>query len=262
MSFLHVLSSEWLKTRRTTIRLIVFVTPIIYPIFMLWYFSRYNDPSFWQVKIYGGFFEVLSVSLPIIISLLTGLIAYQEEKSGSFMNVLTGPVSRVKFYFGKLSLLIFAAIADIFLATFLMLLGMRYILNVENVHYDLFLQGALLSLVGSLILFSLHLLISFAFGMGASIAIGGGGFLVSAIIGATVVGDNIWQYIPWAWTVRLSQVPMLLMLNVKHAFGMELSDLYFQELMKGIIPASICFILVTLLGLVWFNRWEGGKSYE
>lgn len=98
--------------------------------------------------------------------------------------------------------------------------------------------------------------------MGASIAIGGGGFLVSAIIGATVVGDNIWQYIPWAWTVRLSQVPMLLMLNVKHAFGMELSDLYFQELMKGIIPASICFILVTLLGLVWFNRWEGGKSYE
>mgnify|MGYP001770230732 FL=1 len=262
MSFLHVLSSEWLKTRRTTIRLIVFVTPIIYPIFMLWYFSRYNDPSFWQVKIYGGFFEVLSVSLPIIISLLTGLIAYQEEKSGSFMNVLTGPVSRVKFYFGKLSLLIFAAIADIFLATFLMLLGMRYILNIENVHYDLFLQGALLSLVGSLILFSLHLLISFAFGMGASIAIGGGGFLVSAIIGATVVGDKIWQYIPWAWTVRLSQVPMLLMLNVKHAFGMELSDLYFQELMKGIIPASICFILVTLLGLVWFNRWEGGKSYE
>jgi lantibiotic protection ABC transporter MutG family permease subunit len=262
LSFLNVLSSEWLKTRRTTIRLIVFVTPIIYPIFMLWYFSRYNDPSFWQVKIYGGFFEVLSVSLPIIISLLTGLIAYQEEKSGSFMNVLTGPVSRVKFYFGKLSLLIFAAIADIFLATFLMLLGMRYILNVENVHYDLFLQGALLSLVGSLILFSLHLLISFAFGMGASIAIGGGGFLVSAIIGATVVGDNIWQYIPWAWTVRLSQVPMLLMLKVKHAFGMELSDLYFQELMKGIIPASICFILVTLLGLVWFNRWEGGKSYE
>jgi len=262
LSFLNVLSSEWLKTRRTTIRLIVFVMPIIYPIFMLWYFSRYNDPSFWQVKIYGGFFEVLSVSLPIIISLLTGLIAYQEEKSGSFMNVLTGPVSRVKFYFGKLSLLIFAAIADIFLATFLMLLGMRYILNVENVHYDLFLQGALLSLVGSLILFSLHLLISFAFGMGASIAIGGGGFLVSAIIGATVVGDNIWQYIPWAWTVRLSQVPMLLMLNVKHAFGMELSDLYFQELMKGIIPASICFILVTLLGLVWFNRWEGGKFYE
>ncbi|AKP48761.1 lantibiotic immunity ABC transporter MutG family permease subunit [Bacillus smithii] len=262
MSFLNVLSSEWLKTRRTTIRLIVFVTPIIYPIFMLWYFSRYNDPSFWQVKIYGGFFEVLSVSLPIIISLLTGLIAYQEEKSGSFMNVLTGPVSRAKFYFGKLSLLIFAAIADIFLATFLMLLGMRYILNIENVHYDLFLQGALLSLVGSLILFSLHLLISFAFGMGASIAIGGGGFLVSAIIGATVVGDNIWQYIPWAWTVRLSQVPMLLMLKVKHAFGMELSDLYFQELMKGIIPASICFILVTLLGLVWFNRWEGGKFYE
>jgi ABC-2 type transport system permease protein len=178
------------------------------------------------------------------------------------MNVLTGPVSRVKFYFGKLSLLIFAAIADIFLATFLMLLGMRYILNVENVHYDLFLQGAFLSLVGSLILFSLHLLISFAFGMGASIAIGGGGFLVSAIIGATVVGDHIWPYIPWAWTVRLSQVPMLLMLKVKHAFGMELSDLYFQELMKGIIPASICFILVTLLGLVWFNRWEGGKSYE
>ncbi|MED0679099.1 lantibiotic immunity ABC transporter MutG family permease subunit [Aneurinibacillus thermoaerophilus] len=262
MHLLKILSSEWIKTKRTTIRLIVFVTPIIYPIFMLWYFSRYNDPSSWQIKIYGGFFEVLTVSLPIIISLFTGLISYQEEKSGNFINLLAGPVSRAKFYFGKLFLLILSAIVDIFLATFLMLLGMRYILHVDNIHYDLFLQGVLLSVIGSLILFSMHMLISFALGMGASIAIGGGGFLISAIIGATVVGDNIWQFIPWAWTVRLSQVPMLLMPEAKHAFGMQLSNLYFQELLKGIVPAIICFILVTIIGLIWFNRWEGDKSYE
>jgi lantibiotic transport system permease protein len=262
MSFLQVLSSEWLKTRRTTIRLIVLVTPVIYPIFMLWYFSRYNDPSSWQVKIYGGFFEVLTVSLPIIISLLTGLISYQEEKSGSFMNLLTGPVSRAKFYLGKLFLLIFAAIADIFLATFLMLLGMRYILNIDNIHYDLFLQGALLSVVGSLILFSMHMLISFAFGMGASIAIGGGGFLISAIIGATVLGDYIWNYIPWAWAVRLSQAPMLLMPEVKQALGMQLSNSYFQELLKGIVPAITCFMVVTIIGSIWFHRWEGNKPHE
>ncbi|SFA53904.1 ABC-2 type transport system permease protein [Parageobacillus thermantarcticus] len=262
MSFLQVLSSEWLKTRRTTIRLIVFVTPVIYPIFMLWYFSRYNALSSWQVKIYGGFFEVLTVSLPIIISLLTGLISYQEEKSGCFMNLLTGPISRAKFYLGKLFLLIFAAIADIFLATFLMLLGMRYILNIDNVHYDLFLQGALLSVVGSLILFSMHMLISFAFGMGASIAIGGGGFLISAIIGATVLGDHIWNYIPWAWAVRLSQVPMLLMPEVKQALGMQLASSYSQELWKGIVPAITCFMVVTIIGSIWFHRWEGNKPHE
>lgn len=262
MSFLQVLSSEWIKTRRTTVRHILVVTPIIYPIFMLWYFSRYNDPSTWQIKIYRGFFEVLTVSLPVIISLLTGLLSYQEEKAGNFINLLAGPISRAKFYFGKLFLLIFATIINIFFATIVMLLGMKYILNVDHIYFELFLQGALLSVIGSLILVSVHLLTSIAFGIGTSIAVGGGGFLISAIIGATVVGDNIWQFIPWAWSIRLSQVPMLLMTEAKYPFRIQLSNLYFQELYKGIVPAIICFILVTIIGLIWFNRWEGDKPYE
>lgn len=89
MSFLRLLSSEWIKTKRTAIRMMVIITPIIYSLFMVWYFSHYRTSTFWQMKIYQGFFEVMAVSLPIIISLLTGLMSYQEEKAGSFMNILT-----------------------------------------------------------------------------------------------------------------------------------------------------------------------------
>jgi len=262
LSFLQVLSSEWIKTKRTAIRLIVFVTPIVYPVCMLWYFSKYSNPSSWQIKIYSGFFEVLTVSIPIIVSLLTGLISFQEEKSGNFIGLLAEPVSRAKLYMSKLVLLILSAIMDIFLATFLMLLGMSYILHVDDVHYGLFWQGALLSVIGSLFLFSMHIFISFAYGMGASIAIGGGGFLISAIIGATVVGDDMWPFIPWAWAVRLAKIPILLMPEAKLANGIQPSELFLQELMKGMIPAIICFVFATIGGIIWFNRWEGNKSYE
>ena len=68
---------------------------------------------------------------------------------------------------------------------------MKYILHVEKIQYELFMQGVLLTLIGSLILITLHLFTSFAIGMGTSIAIGGIGFLISAIIGATVLGDKI-----------------------------------------------------------------------
>ncbi|KDE49233.1 lantibiotic ABC transporter permease [Geobacillus sp. CAMR12739] len=262
MSFLRILSSEWIKTKRTAIRMMIIITPIIYSLFMVWYFSHYRTPMFWQVKIYQGFFEVMAVSLPIIISLLTGLMSYQEEKAGSFMNILTGPVSKIKWYVGKLTLLIFIACADILLATILMLFGMKYVLKVVHIHYHLFLQGAILSIVGSLILFSMHLFISFAFGMGASIAVGSGGFLISALIGATSLGDHIWSYIPWSWAVRLSQFPILMMPEVKQTLGVQLLNSYSLSLWEGTAYALLGFIIVTIIGSIWFHRWEGNKPHE
>ncbi|KAF0993644.1 lantibiotic immunity ABC transporter MutG family permease subunit [Geobacillus sp. TFV-3] len=262
MSFLRVLFSEWIKTKRTAIRWVMWIAPIIYPLFMVWYFSHYHTPVFWQVKIYRGFFEVLAVSLPIILSLLTGLMSYQEEKAGNFMNVLSGPISRIQWYVGKLTLLVLIAFADILLATILMLIGMKYVLQAAHIHYDLFLQGAVLSMVGSLILFSIHLFISFAFGMGASIAVGSGGFLISAIIGATSLGDHIWSYIPWAWAVRLSQFPMLMMPEVKQALGTQLLHSDSPSLREGTVYAFVGFIIVTIIGSIWFHRWEGNKPHE
>ncbi|MCL9969709.1 lantibiotic immunity ABC transporter MutG family permease subunit [Anoxybacillus kestanbolensis] len=262
MSFLRLLSSEWIKTKRTAIRMMVIITPIIYSPFMVWYFSHYRTSTFWQMKIYQGFFEVMAVSLPIIISLLTGLMSYQEEKAGSFMNILTGPVSKVQWYVGKLTLLIFIACADILLATILMLFGMKYVLKVAYIHYQLFLQGAMLSIVGSLILFSLHLFISFAFGMGSSIAVGIGGFLISALIGATSLGDHIWSYIPWAWAVRLSQFPILMMPEVKQTLEAQLLSSFSLSLWEGIAYAILSFIVVTIISSIWFHRWEGNKPHE
>ncbi|ADU92797.1 lantibiotic immunity ABC transporter MutG family permease subunit [Geobacillus sp. Y412MC52] len=262
MSFLRILSSEWIKTKRTAIRMMIIITPIIYSLFMVWYFSHYRTPMFWQVKIYQGFFEVMAVSLPIIISLLTGLMSYQEEKAGSFMNILTGPVSKIKWYVGKLTLLVFITFADILLATMVMLFGMKYVLNVAPIHVHLFLQGALLSIVGSLILFSMHLFISFAFGMGASIAVGSGGFLISALIGATSLGDHIWSYIPWSWAVRLSQFPILMMPEVKQTLGGQLLNSYSLSLWEGTAYALLGFIIVTIIGSIWFHRWEGNKPHE
>lgn len=240
----------------------MFTIPIVYPVFMLWYFSSYNHDSLWQINIYNGYFEVLSIFLPFLISLITGLFSFQEERAGGFYNLLVSSVSRKKLYLGKLSLTTFFIIVDLVISTILILLGMKYILHVEKIQYELFMQGVLLTLIGSLILITLHLFTSFAIGMGTSIAIGGIGFLISAIIGATVLGDKIWPFVPWAWPVRLSQLPMLKMPEIRDNFGLQMSELYIQELIKGLLPAIVIFLIVTIISVFWFNRWEGKQSYE
>lgn len=195
-------------------------------------------------------------------ALLSGLTVLQEEEAGNFNGFLAEPISRTKLYVSKLSLLILFTAIDVLFASFLMIVGMKFILHVENIQYGLFLQGSIWSVIGSLILYAIHLLISFAYGMGPSIAIGGAGFLISAIVGATVLGDNIWQYVPWAWAIRLSKNPMLLMPDIKTINGMLASEVFVREMMKGLIPAVLGFLIVTILGILWFNRWDGRSSYE
>jgi len=142
------------------------------------------------------------------------------------------------------------------------LLGMKFILHIENIQYSLFYQGALLTIIGCLFLYVFYLLLSFAFGMGVSIALGGAGFLVAAVMGATVVGDKIWQFIPWTWSVRLSNFPEFLIPGIQLPIGLVPSEFLAQQ--YGIcLPIVILGTITLLIGsLVWFNRWEGRKFYE
>lgn len=98
--------------------------------------------------------------------------------------------------------------------------------------------------------------------MGASIAVGSGGFLISALIGATSLGDHVWSYIPWAWAVRLSQFPILMMPEVKQALGAQLLNSFSLSLWEGIAYALLSFIIVTIIGSIWFHRWEGNQPHE
>ena len=254
----RTISSDWLKTKRTAIRLIVVIVPILYPLIMLWYFTKHSIQS----QIYDAFFLVISVAMPIMAALLCGLIGTQEENAGNF-NVLLGSINgRMTNYASKFILLILMTVSSVFFSTIVLLVGMKWILHVENIQAGLFLQGALFVILGSLILYIIHLFLSFAFGMGASIAVGGAGFLIAAIFGGTVVGDAIWPFIPWTWAARLSQLPEVFIRDFQMPSGINPSELFAEQFSKGISAVIIGTVIVLIASIVWFSRWEGRKSYE
>lgn len=242
MTWLRLMRSDWLKTRRTPIRWAVIAVPAGYALLLLWYFSRSRLTPELPFKMYSAFFEGWTVFLPLAAGMLTGLLCLQEEQAGSFSALLGSTVSRSVMYTARLLLLIAITAGSVLFSLTILVLGMRTGLGIETMDAGMFYEGALLAIGGSLPQIALHLWLSFAFGLGVSVGVGGAGLLMAAIIGATSVGDPIWQAVPWAWPVRLALHPIVPVV-----------------LAEGLLPVFLLFAVLAVLGTVWFHRWEGHK---
>jgi ABC-2 type transport system permease protein len=246
MTILRLLRADWLKLKRTPVRWAVFAATISYPLLLLWYFSTYKVTPALPEMIYQAFFEVWGSFLPIILGVLTGLMGLQEEQAGSFSAVLGSPASRFRICASKWLLLILMLAGSLAVSTAILVLGMSYGLGLDGFDARVFMEGALLSMAGTLALSVLHLWLSFALGIGASVGIGGAGVLVAAIVGATVVGDPIWEVVPWAWPLRLAMHPLVPGI----------------ALFPGLLYAMLVFVVMAVLSLVWFHQWEGRRAEE
>lgn len=258
LNIFRCLSAEWMKTKRTQIRLIFIVITITYPIFMLWYCS--NNKL--QYKIYDAFFMVISIFLPVLVSLSSGLIGDAEESAGNFSIILSSTVCRTTSYLSKLLLLEIMTTISMLFSTFILLIGMKFILHIENIQYGLFFQGSLLTIIGCIFLYVFYLFLSFAFGMGVSISLGGVGFLIAALMGTTSIGDKVWLFIPWTWSARLSKIPECFIPEIPLSTGVVTSE--FSTLLYGRYLPFVILVTIMLLiaSLAWFSKWEGRKSYE
>lgn len=258
------LSAEWLKTKRTPIRWITFSAPVLFSVLIVWYFSLRGVDKTIELSVFQGFFQAWStLVIPIGAGLLSGFMIYQEEMAGNFNGLLGAKTSRTSLFMGKLNMLILLTTASTVLATVTLMIGLNYIAHIP-ISLPIFISAAVMVEISTIPLLAFHLWISFAWGMGASIGMGGGGLLVASLM-ATSLGDTVWQYIPWAWPERLSALPGLYLLYLP---GMKTpppaiaSGYAVHEFMKGIIPAIIFFTIVTAAGLLWFNKWESGKTYD
>lgn len=252
MTIINVLSSELIKIKRTLFHVIVAAIPFIIPCCIIFYILLQSVETIEEIKIYQYFFELTGIGLPIIISLLVGIQANEEEKANQFINILSNNLSRTFIYFGKLIFIILHLILSLFISTFVLILGMTYILNVEGTSYSLFLQGTSLLVLGMLALIPIYFFVSYNFGFGSSLALGGVGFLTAAIVGGTMLGDAIWTYIPWAWSIRLTQVPILRLLS---------SSIEVPLIQQSLLAFG-GFLTLSLFVYFWFLRWEGRQVYE
>lgn len=260
MQLLRLLSSDWSKTKRTAVRTVTFAALLLFPLALLVYYSGSARTADLPGRIHEAYYQAGCILLPVAAGLLGGLLAAQEEQAGHFNGWLGQAAPRAQIYLSKLLLLLCLMAVILFGSLLVLLLGMKLVLQLDQIGTGAFILSGALALAGSLVLGSLHIYLAFAYGLGASVGAGGAGFLVAAIIGTTSIGDKIWPYIPWAWPSRLAWLPSVRMAG-SLPDGLPENWLLRYSL-QGLIPAAGLFLLATLCSILWFSRWEGRVSYE
>ena len=259
-----LLKSEWLKTKRTPLRPLVAVLPLLYATLILWYFSRWDITPERQLSLFMAFFKGWTILvIPVGIGILSGFMVHQEELAGNFQGFLGSRRPRSQLFFGKLAILLFLITASTLTATSALILGFKLIQDVL-IAWPIFLTATLMALVGSLPLSAIHYWISFSWGFGPSIGVGGVGLLIAALM-ATSIGDTIWPYVPWAWPVRL---PLLAGAYLTYLPGMDsppdviASGKIIRLSLQGLISSTITSLVMLGGGMIWFARWEGRKKTD
>ncbi len=259
---MRLVYSEWLKTKRTPIRWLTFVTPILFAGFVLVYFSIRGVRVENLFSVFTLFFEGWTVLvIPIGAGLLPGLMSQQEEIAGQFTGWLANQIPRHRLYLSKLAILMASASVSLMMATCILLAGLTLLFQLPTV-WPIFTAAVLLAIMGTFPLLALHLWVSLAWGIGASIAIGGAGLLVAALM-ATSLGDSIWPIVPWAWPVRMAIFPGFYLHDwpgLEQLPASIASGIIMEQTMLGLFCAIVFFIVIVGLSLVWFNRWEGRKA--
>jgi ABC-2 type transport system permease protein len=120
------------------------------------------------------------------------------------------------------------------------------------------LTASLLSLIGTLPILAIHLWISFAFGIGASVGVGILGILVAVLMGTTNLGNNIWYFLPWTYPVKMSMFPLALLAPSSQMIANKI----IIQFILCISLSLVLSILFLLFGIIWFEKWEGRKNVE
>lgn len=100
----------------------------------------------------------------------------------------------------------------------------------------------------------IHLWVSIVLSSGASIGLG---FLETmiALLSMTVIGDNIWYFIPCTWGSRLPALYITI--------GKALDPSYFyKELRLWGLIASFIILILFISSIIWFNKWDGKSVSE
>ena len=257
---------EWLKTKRTAIRWITFLLPILISGCIIGYTVVHGRYNYFEMNIFKTFFEALAIFIvPPGVSILTAQVVYEEELAGGFNMFLSEKFPRYKLYLSKFCILNIILITVVFLTTAMFFIGTAVFLPEILKISAFFIIGSVLTILGTLPIIAIHLWLSFSYGMGTSIGTGIIGLLTAAIIGGTELGNNIWQFIPWALPIRLVKAigPYLEfsadMINPPVLIS---SGWTVGQFLTGIISAGTYLAIAIIGGIIWFNKWEGKRYYE
>lgn len=245
-----LIKADIIKLKSSQIPWMHLYIPILGLVIFLSYYSYIPWTSFSKVSAY---LQVLSITFPMLIGIITSIIADQEYMAGGFQNILIASETKYLSIISKFILCLLFGTLSTILAVVGFYIGYSFIAN--NI-YPIYINLAIVAiLIGSnIFLYILHFFLSFRFSKAVSIGVAIVESLVAALF-LTGMGDGRWPFLPSSWSIRFTSS---LLMKYQSAEDILLD----QDLKLGIIISIVLTFISFVIMLVWFKNWEGNRTEE
>ncbi len=245
-SIIRCFQVEWLKSRHTPLLLV----HVLFPVIGAGVFAGYFHISGWNdVTNVTTFLEVLSIIFPFVIGIVVGMVVELENGVGHFQLILGTFRSRTAVYIGKLLYLVV-------LATLATILGVSLFAVLYPVMpFSFYIKPFIMLILSVIPIYLISILVGFSLGKSVAMGMGIVGSLLSALL-VTGLGDFIWKFLPWGWSVRFMDYCILKYVNEGQFYS------NFPEFQLGFIFMLVFTVVLFIISLMWFQRWEGTKENE
>ena len=243
MRLTYAVRSEQIKMKHTPFRAIHLCLPVMGALLFVIYYLLYgNTTDYKKLKM---ILELTSAIFPLLISVIVSLNVILEEKASHFQTLLAVP-NRHKILLAKLACLYDAGIIALSFLFLLFALGIRLFGIAASVQPVTLIKAVAGIAFCNLIIYILHLFLSFKFGLGLSLFWGVFESL-QCILYSNIELKGIARYIPFAWSMNWVRDS----LN-NQLFIHKIEWVWIAALTTGAL----------LMALLWFSHWEGRKNYE
>lgn len=240
---LNIIKSELYKMKHTWLPWVHIILPIVYSVFFYVASRTTGLNKFAEKEIVQTYFVMLGAMIPIVCSFITSKIVDMEASAGNFQVLLSTTKSRTKVYLGKCIVMESGFIVSLSLAIIIFAFLSGY-----QRTFDWFIE-LLLIFISSISLYIIHTWIGIALSSGASIGLGFIETMIS-LLSMTILGDNIWYFIPCTWATRLPAT-FIMMRNVLD------SSYFYREIRLWSFVATFMILILLISSIIWFNEWDG-----
>lgn len=247
----RMMQAELLKLRHSFLISLHLLVPIAGSLIFLLYYRISNWNEMAQIS---GFFEVMGIAYPFVISIVCAK-AVELEEDNHFQTFLGVSVKKRYAFLSKWLVLLLLALGAVLTATFLFAAGNRFLPGNRVFGMSVYLKTAFLLWAGGLPLYLEHLYLNLRFSKSVSVGIGAAQFLLSALM-LTGLGDGRWQFLPCTWAARGSQTFLLFSFQGKNVplLLVELKNWRFF----GILLTALLYVII----MIWFHYYEGRQCND
>lgn len=246
----RVVRADFLKMKQTVFFWIHVAMPIIGIVLFLSYYSFSKVDSMDKVSAY---IQVLSISFPLLISIVCSSVVEQEALAGNFKELLSTEYGRRKAFISKVCLLLICGFCSTILAVVGFAAGFHFLLGQNELPLSFYIELSLILFGCQIFMYIFHLFLNFRFSKGVSIGVGITESLLAALM-LTGLGDVIWKFTPCAWGVRLCDSFFVYRLKPDSFHALQV------DTEMGVAICICLTIMAFAISLIWFSSYEGRKE--